>query len=232
MRQISGWALQHKMAARVLIFLSYLLLNACAFLLGSTIDPLAAGITWLVALPFLIALLLYPERNRKSGYRNFYRTQKTCDLVLVACSFLLIVATASRYDAPRMPAQDAAVAAMKAPEVKKPGKKRITVQLGAKGFFSKHWNKIKTHVREIRAAVRNPGGAGKAALILLTIVVALALLYLVAALSCSIACSGAEGLAFTVALLGTGGVVFLTVVVIRRILHRRRRDPEPEVMLD
>ena len=76
MRQISGWALQHKMAARVLIFLSYLLLNACAFLLGSTIDPLAAGITWLVALPFLIALLLYPERNRKSGYRNFYRTQK------------------------------------------------------------------------------------------------------------------------------------------------------------
>ena len=94
------------------------------------------------------------------------------------------------------------------------------------------WYKIKTHVREIRAAVRNPGGAGKAALILLTIVVALALLYLVAALSCSIACSGAEGLAFTVALLGTGGVVFLTVVVIRRILHRRRRDPEPEVMLD
>ena len=233
MKQISCWALQHRVAARILIFFSYLLLNAFGFVAGSMIDPLPAWFSWLLILPFLTALLLYPSRKRKSEYRNFYRAQKASDLVLIGCTFLLIVSSASRHDmALKTAPQSAAIAAMQALPVEKPGKKKFSIHLGKKGFFAKHWKKIKNDVREIRAALRQPGDAGKAVLIILTILGAILLLYVVAALSCSIACSGAEGLAFTVALLGTGAVVFFTVLVIRRILQRRRRDPEPEVMLD
>lgn len=63
-------------------------------------------------------------------------------------------------------------------------------------------------------------GAGKGLLIFLTIVGALALLYLLAALSCSIACSGADGLAILVFVAGLGLIVWLSVVVIKRILRK------------
>jgi hypothetical protein len=233
MKQISRWALQHRITARLLILLCYLLLNATAFIIGSLINPLPLWFSWLITLPFLIALLSYPSRKRKSEYRNFYHARKASDLVLAACTFLLIVSSVSRYGAvPHTTPQNAAIASMQAPAAEKPGKKKFTIHFNKKGFFAKHWKKIKTHVREIRAALLKPGGAGKAALIILTILGAIVLLYVVAALSCSIACSGAEGLAFTVALLGTGLVVFLTVVVIRRIQHGPKKLPEPEPIED
>lgn len=233
MRQISFWASQHQTASRIFLAFSYLLMNACCFLLGSLTSALPLWFSWLLLLPFSAALVLYPSRRRKNEYRNFYRTQKTFDLVLATCTCLFIISSVSRYDKlPQPVSQQAAFAALQAPAVEKPGKKKISIHFGTKGFFAKHGKKIKSHVREIRAALRRPGGAGKAALIVLTILVALLLLYLVAALSCSAACSGAEGLAYTIALLGTGLVVFLTVLVIRRILHGPKRRPEPDVMLD
>jgi hypothetical protein len=233
MKQISSWAWQHKKAARALIIVSYLLLNAMGFAVGSTTGPLPSWLSWLVLVPFLVALVLYPSKNQKNRYVNFYRARKTADLVMVTASFLLIVSAGSRYDVvqPHV-SQQAAIASMQAPAVKKPGGKKFSIHLGSKGFFARHWKKIKTGVQEIRTALRQPGGAGKAALVILTILGALLLLYIVAAISCSVACSGAEGLAFTIALLGTAGVVFLTVVVIRRIMNRPKKTPEPEITLD
>ena len=229
MKQLSFWAQQHRSAARLLIVLSYFLFNAAGFVLGLLLDyAIPYWVSYLLLLPFLTAVVLYPSKNEKYRYDNFYRARKTADLVLVTSTFLLIVCSCSRFpDAITPVATDAAFASMHAPVVEPPGKKKWTIQLVKRGFVAKHWKQIKEHVHEIRTALRQKSNAGKAALIILTLIVALGLLLLVAGISCELSCSGAEGLAFTVALLGTGLVVFLTVLVIRRI-KRGPKQPEPQ----
>ena len=56
---------------------------------------------------------------------------------------------------------------------------------------------------------------------ILTILAALLLLGLVAALSCSLSCSGAEGAAALVAILGVGLVVFLTIIALKAIFKEK-----------
>lgn len=69
----------------------------------------------------------------------------------------------------------------------------------------------------------------KTLLTILTIIVALGVLFLVAALSCSIACSGAEALALLVGLAGLAAVIVFTRLVLRRIkFGPRKKDANEE----
>lgn len=62
-----------------------------------------------------------------------------------------------------------------------------------------------------KAKLRGDKSSGeKALLIILTIIAALRLLYLLAALACSISCGGADALAVIVAVLDTAGIVLLS----------------------
>jgi hypothetical protein len=106
---------------------------------------------------------------------------------------------------------------IKVPETKKPH-----------SLKKKMWQQLRKNIRYIRQHYRQASGGEKAALIILSILVALALLYVVMALSCGIACSGSEGLALFVALLGTGLIVFLLVWVIKSINRKDRVKPKPE----
>ena len=63
----------------------------------------------------------------------------------------------------------------------------------------------------------------KIVLIFLAVVVAAGLLYVLAALACTISCSGAEALAVIVALVGTFGIVFGAIRLIQAILGKKRR---------
>lgn len=57
----------------------------------------------------------------------------------------------------------------------------------------------------------------QAFLIILTIIAALGVMYLIAALSCTLACNGSDGAAVAVAILGVAGVIWATIAIINRI---------------
>jgi hypothetical protein len=81
---------------------------------------------------------------------------------------------------------------------------------------------LKKQVKEIKTA-KDISQGGKIALIFLSILVALGLLYLLAALSCSIACNASGGLALVVAVLGTTGIIILLAFVIRAITGKKKK---------
>lgn len=70
----------------------------------------------------------------------------------------------------------------------------------------------------------DPSTAGTVGLIILTILGALVLAYVVAALACSISCGGSEALAVVVAIIGLAAVVLGAIWLIRKIVRKRRRN--------
>src|SRR5438128_784233 len=80
----------------------------------------------------------------------------------------------------------------------------------------------------VKATIRNDKtAADQALLIILAIIVALGLLYLVAAAACSLSCSGADAAAALVAIVGTVGIIWLLVIIIKKIGRRKEPDPIP-----
>src|SRR6185503_2830810 len=96
MRKISLWARHHRPAAIASLVVIKLLLAALAYYIGSALLDLSIHIPFFVLLSamagFLLAALLYPSRLRHSGSKKQrYAWQKSCDLTIAACSFLMII---------------------------------------------------------------------------------------------------------------------------------------------
>ena len=84
---------------------------------------------------------------------------------------------------------------------------------------------LKIELKEVFKA--KPGRGRQIALTILVGLVAVVLLALVAALSCDLSCSGNEGAALFVLILGTAGVVALVLFFIKKInASYRRRAPD------
>jgi uncharacterized membrane protein len=95
------------------------------------------------------------------------------------------------------------------------------------------WSKkeIRQSVRAIIKKQKTAEGSGtKVILIVVTILVSLLLVFLLAGLSCSIACSGSEALAYVVFFLGTFGIVFGAVRIIKSIQKKKPRAKSPPVV--
>ena len=67
--------------------------------------------------------------------------------------------------------------------------------------------------------------AAEAFEVMATIVAALGVLYLLAGLACSLSCSGSEGLAVLVTILGISGVVFGSVALMQTIFKTKKKNP-------
>jgi hypothetical protein len=63
----------------------------------------------------------------------------------------------------------------------------------------------------------------KTLLTILSVIVAIGLLYLVAALSCSLSCNGSDAAAVLVGVGGTALVIFLVIIVIRGIYGKHKK---------
>ena len=63
----------------------------------------------------------------------------------------------------------------------------------------------------------NKDGASKAVLIILTIIAAIGLLTLLAALACSLSCNGSDAAAVIVGVLGAAAIIWGTIVLVNRI---------------
>lgn len=245
MKRLSYWAKNHKWAARLAIVGSYIILNVLAYYWGMQlfknsiiISPLAV---MLIAVIFLAVASLYPDRKTKDKYGSkFYLYQKTCDLILVFSSVLLMISLVNRLSTSKL--VDSAMASyIVFPEKPKDSvaKKYLTIQAfnnSMKDSTGKllSWRlrkmQLKQQLHNINDDTDLPAGV-KALLVILSIAAALGLMYLVAGLACNLSCSGAEGLAAVVLFGGGFAVIFLTVVVIKAIVHpkipavRKSRQP-------
>lgn len=239
MRNISLWARGHIMLTRCFIGLLYIVLTLLGLFLGDLV--FSANITLPVLFIygpfalFLTGLILYPVKERKHSYKNYYFQQKSADLLLAVSSFLLIVyggnamnktcnisfsgAYATSFSIPANQPEKTN-SRMETKEDSKPGVNKPVSKKELKKKLKSKWKEFRKHYKESTKGE-------KTALIILSVIIAAGLLLLLAALSCEISCSGAEGAAIAVGILGTGLIIFLLVRVIQRINRGPRVKPEP-----
>lgn len=210
MKKLSLWAKSHPSTAVLLVVLVKMLLLFLACFLGWLFIRASIHLSYLFFIPFCIgaaiAFFLYPPKikNRKTHYKQ----RKWCDFFIALGGFTSMVVMANNgqifhtenakalYNVSvSSPLKDSNIINKK----ETPRKKII---------FLKHLNK------------RNEITAGDAFLIILTIIFGLGLLVLLTALVCDLSCSGNDGMAIMLALVGTAGIIVGSYYVIHRILKK------------
>lgn len=243
MRKYSTWGKHHKGAARLLIVSAFIVLTFLGITTGVLLGSLGTQLedSWMVVATavYLAAVLAYPFRKR-AGTRTsklYYARQKTCDGILATVTFLMLVYMGNRPEAffNYSGSLHAATTAL----VPKDSGARQYKTLAA---FSKsmkdaegkqlRWKErrklLKEQVRSIRKADDMSKGT-KAALIVLSVLIALGLIYLVLALACELSCAGSEAAAVIVGIGGIGLVILLLVITIRGIIGKKRKKrPDAE----
>ena len=225
MKQISFWAYHHKWTERFLILFSFLVLTCIGLFLGDAllVSKVVVPSLWIYGVSFLFVgvSITYPSKRERSMYKNFYWRRKTSDAALVTTTFLLIIAYGNHHQLQRNQSPFHFTYA-NASEINEHGtsqnEKAIVPSAKKKPSLIKQWRKkMKENIRTIKREYKDATPGERAALIVLSILVALGLLLLVLSLSCSLSCSGSEGAALVVGVLGTALIVFLAVRVIKRI---------------
>lgn len=240
MKEISFWARSHKWVARILIVILFLTLNVLGIINGKLLSEISISLPFssflAVAGLYGIAFIIYPKKKRVSNYLK----QKICDLLLGGSVFGMFVYLGNNIDMLATHSSLNSVFANTRPlptdSVKRDYKsiKEFSVLLkDSKGNFLK-WKErkrlLKYQLKEIKKDDNLSTGA-KIFLIFLSVAAALGLLYLIAALSCSLSCSGSDGLAVLVALGGLSLTIILLIVLIRVILgikKKKKRDNKNE----
>jgi small-conductance mechanosensitive channel len=224
MRQISFWASRHTGPARIIIVTCIVLLHILAMSMGDLFEEMGYHIPFnLFYLPAAIsiyAFVLYPYAADRSRYRSFYVVRKTFDSLLVCSTFfmLLIGANNARYVLPAFETVNVTGAAASV-TIEKPAREKKEKKLSVKNLRKKMIDNVQT----LRKLYRDGTKGEKAALIILSVLVALGLLMLIAMLSCNLSCGGSDVAAALVGLGGTALVVFLFVRVIRGLNRKYRQ---------
>lgn len=229
MKQISFWAHDHKVSARIAIILIYLLLNISGLFIGDILFSMDFVLpVWLLVLACMLTVtgtILYPLKKSKHLYLNYYNRQKFADGLLVTATFIFIVFTGNQFNNAKENFIGRAFAINIIPDSSTEvspntsvDKKSLTKKQQRKSF--KNW------IKSIRKSYKNQDKSGKIIVIILVVIGAIALSYLMIGLGCSIACSGAEALGYIVGIIGVAGVIFGAVKLIQRIT---RGKPKKEI---
>lgn len=238
MRSLSFWAKNNRPIAITILVITKILLVLLAYSLGRILQGgelvVPAWVYYVSIFFFVAGAVAYPASKKSktaSSGRYHYWRRKTCDVVMSICCFVMITTLVNSNFGIVSPSN---ISASNAPGVR-PTAEEILASLAHrdKSSLTKMEKRIlkKEFKKQLKlyAKAKITGkkkDADKSLLIILTIVAALGLLYLVAALSCGLACNGAEGAATLVAILGVVGVVIGTIFVIRAINRRDRKRRE------
>ena len=220
MKKLSFWARENKRTARVTIIFSYILLNLIGLFLGDVIHSLNIEFTPLFFL-FAISLtllgwMIYPSKDKKHEYKNFYIRQKSADLILVSATLLFVIylgnSLNNNSNSFRNPLQAASI-------VNTNNASNISTPTVAKTTVSKKSlrQKIRAEIKSIRKAYKDSTKSQKALYIILAVLAAAGLTYVLTMFACSISCSGSEALAIVIFAVGLGGIIFGLVKLIKRI---------------
>ena len=247
MKKISFWARDHKWLARLSIVIIYLLLNIIGITTGillhdlkiifsTTLLPCFIGI-------FLTGFILYPskvEKGKRLSPKEFYVKQKTCDFILGFSTFCLLIYIGNRPDKFFLISSIANASSVSSPaSVNDSLKTYKTISSFSSSIKDKNgkllkWKErkklLKEQIREIKKSKGLSEGA-KIALTVLSVAIALGLLYVAAALSCELSCSGSDAAALLVGIGGITLVIFFLVIAMRAIYHNGRKphpNPQPD----
>ncbi len=195
-RKIGYWALNHRKLTRVLHFVGHVMLAGCALFLGKQLHQIGVittdVTTYALAGVTSIVALLYPSRKHKKGlFKNTYRKQKLFALVMVMSGFSLFLNMGNRLSA-----HDWNYG------IKDTDSNHIA-QLFSSGAPNHESSKVNT--------------AGRVVLTVVTCLVSMLLCLLIAAASCSLSCSGQEGLSVIILILGFPAVIISMIAVIKAI---------------
>lgn len=232
MKKISYWARNNKKNARFIIIASFILLSGLGIATGTLLNELGVIISANAMLAlicvYLTGLVAYPTMAQKMKKRNpalHYIKQKTCDLFLAASSFCMVVYFSNQPLFQHYTSLNASVSN----NVPLPKDSSLKAYKSISAFAgslkdangkSLGWKEkkklLKEQVRGIKKA-KDMSDGEKTGLIILSVIVALGLLYLVASLSCNLSCAGSEGAALLVGIGGTVLIIFLLIITIRAI---------------
>jgi len=237
MRKISFWAKNHRLPAIALLVISKLLLAGIAFYIGLSLLDFNIRVpfyVFVIALFVLItAALLYPSKRLTSlSKKQFYIRQKSSDFIIAAC-FFIVIGTLVNNNFP-IPATTTLASTATTTTITPTAEEILaSLQYRDKSTLTKKEKRIlkdefkkQLGIYAVAKIKGNKDGAAKALLIVLTIIAALGLLYLVAALACSLSCNGSDVAAVIVGLLGAAAVIWGTVVVIKRISRGPKKKRE------
>jgi hypothetical protein len=238
-KQLSCWAKEHTWPSRFIIVFSFIIMNVLGIVTGLLLNDLDLVFPgWFIVLSVLtfgIAWLKYPGKKQladKIERNRVYVFRKTCDTVLIGTTFMMFVYFGNRQVTPlntivfpasavnSFPLPKDTTKAYKSPEE---FRKSLKDESGKPLKLTERKKLLKQQLKAIKKD-KTTSEAGKVVLIILCVLLALVLAYGVAALSCSLSCSGSEGAAVVVALLGLTGIILLTFFLIRAILRGSKKE--------
>ncbi len=248
LKKISFWAKKHKWPARILILLSFILLTALGVITGRLLRDIQVILPFtailFIAVLNVAGVLHYPRKKSDGSRQNGsypYRKQKACDMILASSFFLVAVFLGNHpghlfnYSSPFTRATAAFPLSLKDSShhtIKSLTAFSVSMK-NADGKLLK-WKVrkklLKEQVRSIRHS-KEPSAAGKAVLILLSVIIALGIIGGAGALACNISCNGGPAaLAWIVLICGAALGIFILVILIRGIIGNRKKriyNPEP-----
>ncbi|WP_373551489.1 hypothetical protein [Haliscomenobacter sp.] len=232
MKNLSRWAKTHPRQARLILVLAHVCIAlgalTCGFLTYFADIALPPWLPILLANCFFIAYFFYPKKGATQGWFKYsYVRQKSLDFILSTSYALLITAGLNVWLFLNIDGgnnQAAASPILIAQHLKPTGLDKKTAKkhkiTDLKASFQELKTAIKTYKAEQKAAGNSAAGGGKGWLIALTVLGALVLGYVVTALACGVACSGSEGLAWGILALGWGGIIWLSIILIKKIARK------------
>ena len=241
MKDISRWAKKHIWQSRLIIILIYVLLNAIGIFTGELLNELHVVIPELyliVCIIFTITLwILYPSRqNTKARITTsaLYVRRKLFDFSLGTVTFLMIIYAGNNWQ--HLFTKSESVQASNIIHLSKDSaiydnpliKNFISLIKGMDAHKLTQREKLRLLKDQIKTIKhdKDTSSTEKTLLIILSVIIALGLLIGLAGLSCSISCSGSEGLALVVGLGGTFLIIFLLVRIIKHISDPSRKKKE------
>lgn len=239
MKKISYWAKHHVWQSRLLIVTIYILLFGLGLSTGKLLRESKIDLSQMFFIGCIVGTvvlwILYPEKSLKHHISSsaFYVRRKLFDFLLGSVTFLMILYVGNNWKQLFLNQTANAFSIVHNPKdssVKNnPLINNFIESINAKDVSSLSQKEklriIKKQLRTINNDKETSKG-DKTGLIILSVIIALGLLYGLAALSCSIECSGSGGLALLVALGGTLLIIVLLVLVIKRITKGK---PKKEV---
>lgn len=227
MRQISLWAKNHVLYARLIITLIKMILIVLAIYVGFALfenDIILPGtiIYAVFGIATLFAALYYPKTKK---IRFGYIKQKACDCIISVSSFMIVMTMVNNGDvvATQHPVygSEAIEHPSKAQEILASLKFRdaSTLTHKEKRILRRELGRqLKTFL--VAKAKGDKEKADNSWKIILAVIVALGLLALLIPLVCSLSCNGSDFLAILVAIAGVTAIVWLFI----RVLHRIQRS--------
>ena len=242
MRKLAQWAKFHPKQARIYIIILHFVLGFLAFILATLFKVAGDTQDILLALSiglFIVLLFIYPGYWSKSNNKilNSFAFRKCCDFLVILTSFITVFVVDSKIFNPSPIVEYAYAASNVAskPKPKKPSAKEVlssleyrdksTLTRVEKKVLKKEFRKqLKTYV--VQKIKGKKEDSNKTLYIILTIIGAIGIFAVIAALSCELGCNGAETASIIVVILGLIGVVLGAYFLIRRINRGPKKTQE------